>query len=379
MRPRLRATAVLVTAVVMLLGSPGSASGATYVSLGDSYASGEGAGAYERSSRECHRSPRAWPRLMGVSPADHLACSGAKVVHVLSRPQHYDGRSRRAQLVRLQAIARSSEIDTVLLTIGGNDLGFARKLAVCRFARRDCLTDRAGIDRELAGIAPKLTRAYQRVYASARARRLAVVGYPDVIPDPGEAAVRCQWLKAAKRENIEYLQRRLDETLARASAAAGAIYVSVRDALRDERSGHELCTRDSWMYPILSPRLLESVGGIPSVFRQQAHPTEDGQRALAVHVRAGLRAWQRMPGAFCSESGPDAHGHTIALYAHLVSCATAGQVRREWSEAPDHETPLEAGWRCRGNDGTAGAASVTEVRCENNGRFVRWTSTYAGR
>lgn len=286
--PRLLRVLLLTLSVLLLGAVPAPA--ATDVSLGDSYSSGEGAGSYDRRSLSCHRSRHAWPRLLGVRRGHHLACSGARIEHIVSTGQKRIGTNRRRQLHRLIEIRASSAIDTVFLTIGGNNLDFAGKVRSCRIARRDCLTDRGKIDRQLAAVAPKLTDAYERVYASAQPRRLVVVGYPDIIPNPDEPTHRCKWLTDGERENIEYLQEKLDATLAGAASAAGAIYITVRDALRsdDNRTGHELCTTDSWMFPILSLRGLRPTFGSLSAWQEQGHPTQDGQRAIASLVRLSV-------------------------------------------------------------------------------------------
>ena len=55
---------------------------------------------------------------------------------------------------------------------------------------------------------------------------------------------------------------------------AGARYVDVSDTLE----GHELCTADSWVFPI-------GVGSVPSYW---AHPTAKGQQAIADRVADAL-------------------------------------------------------------------------------------------
>ncbi len=378
MRPRLaHLPALLVAAFASLALTAPPAWAGTYVSLGDSYSSGVGAGSYDIRSLSCHRSKHAWPRLLGVRKEHHLACSGAKIEHMVSKGQKRVGLNRRKQLHRLNKISETSEVDTVFLTIGGNNLDFAGKIASCRVARRNCLTDRAKIDRELAAVVPKLANTYKRVYASAQPRRLAVVGYPDIIPNEGEQTVRCTWLKAAKRKSIEYLQEKLDATLKSATDAAGAIYIPVRDALRsdDNKTGHELCTKDSWMYPITSLRSARpTLGTLWSAWQQQAHPTKAGQRALAAEVRAGLDAWDTATGEFCWSEGPHPATGITTVYAHLVSCDVATRVRVEFYEG-EYGDRLRGNWHCRIIGGTPNTDDVPEVRCENNGRFVRWTHT----
>src|SRR5258708_34832393 len=79
-----------VTAVTTAAGaSPvGAASAVRYVALGDSYASGLGAGAYDPASGSCDRSAYAYPEQWAAANAPasftSVACSGATTSDVLS-------------------------------------------------------------------------------------------------------------------------------------------------------------------------------------------------------------------------------------------------------------------------------------------------------
>src|SRR5215469_7264422 len=96
-----------------------AATNVNYVALGDSYASGVGAGNYYSSSGSCDRSPNAYPALWAAanSPASFtfVACSGAKTSDVINS----------------QLTALNSSTTLVSLTIGGNDAGFASIMETC--------------------------------------------------------------------------------------------------------------------------------------------------------------------------------------------------------------------------------------------------------
>ncbi len=108
-----------------------------YVALGDSFQSGEGAGAYlpltDVNGNKCHRSAYAYPRRLvdaGVVTLnlDFGACSGAVINDLAvsynpNQPPYTDG---IAQLDRL-----SSSTKLVTLGIGGNDMKFAEVLESC--------------------------------------------------------------------------------------------------------------------------------------------------------------------------------------------------------------------------------------------------------
>src|SRR5690606_33667950 len=107
------------------------------VIMGDSFSSGEGAGDYHPetnrrgflggSTNLCHRSDRTY--AMGLDwpePPVLLACSGAVTDQVLGRVPTYDEPSQIARLAALDPPP-----DLVLLTIGGNNIGFGDIVADC--------------------------------------------------------------------------------------------------------------------------------------------------------------------------------------------------------------------------------------------------------
>ena len=106
-------------------GSPPSGSGSavrTVVVLGDSYSAGNGAGG---STGACYRSPRSAVRLyagaVGARVVD-ASCSGA-VVSDLVAPDR-DGNPAQDSVVDQRA-------DVVVLTMGGNDVGFGDIVTQC--------------------------------------------------------------------------------------------------------------------------------------------------------------------------------------------------------------------------------------------------------
>ena len=282
----------LLLALLLLAAAPVTAQAEVLVSLGDSYSSGEGAGSYDREAGSCHRSPNAWPRVLGVDRALHFACSGARSVNVDGVPQKRSGVNSVPQIQRLREAVAASPVGTVLLTAGGNDLHFKAKLLECRFSPSRCMSQPQSQADELAKLASRLTGLYRAIAGTPGVGRLVVVGYPEIAPDGSETVRRCSWLRRAEvRERIARFTSRLDDTLASAASKAGVTYVSVRDAL----DGHELCTKRPWMFSVVGRRHILS--------QQQGHPTEEGQRAIAAEVGARLA---RAATSF----GPSLHGWT---------------------------------------------------------------------
>jgi hypothetical protein len=96
-----------------------------------------------------------------------------------------------SQQSRLKAIAAHTDIDTVVMTMGGNDLGFRDKIIACRVRRdKHCLPDFTKIEQDLGNARDRLKIAYGDIVRQAGAR-LLVVGYPDIFPPPSRQTQNC--------------------------------------------------------------------------------------------------------------------------------------------------------------------------------------------
>lgn len=126
------------------------------VSLGDSFASGEGvprkkakrASRVEWDDRSCHRSAHAGPARAAVEleardprtsvTLIHLACSGATLTKgVLGPYPKPPGRGKqRGQVDEARELLNGQQPDAVLVSLGGNDIGFSEVIGTCaRYAR----------------------------------------------------------------------------------------------------------------------------------------------------------------------------------------------------------------------------------------------------
>ncbi|MFE0526417.1 hypothetical protein ACFW0V_02350 [Micromonospora parva] len=140
------AMAALSTAVA--LPAPASAALPTAaVALGDSFISGEGAGAYtpvvdvngvsqgfpgwtaaNNNAFFCHRSANAslhQANLPGIQNRFNLACSGGQPHDIANASQaRANGRPVASQLSQLRAVAQTQDIDLVLIGLGSNNSSF---------------------------------------------------------------------------------------------------------------------------------------------------------------------------------------------------------------------------------------------------------------
>ena len=264
------------------------------VSLGDSYSSGEGPNepwdeGTDRFFIEpigrvngCHRSALAWPRLIGVAQADHLACSGAKRGH-FEEGQEDGSPDNVGQLDRLEAIVASAPegdpVDIVVLTIGGNDLGFAKILTDCYY--KECLKRVYTVEqRKATKLRSKLRRTYEAVVSSSGGARVVVVGYPRLFSDDGDTG-NCAWLEPVELQRLNDLQIVFEGVQRNAALDAGVEFVSLYNAL----DGRELCTDRSVIEEVNPFTHLPRNG---SSWQEQGHPRAEGQQLMAAAVEEYL-------------------------------------------------------------------------------------------
>ncbi|WP_082114865.1 SGNH/GDSL hydrolase family protein [Lentzea aerocolonigenes] len=283
----MKRTVVVLTAVLAALGiapTAHAARPASLVLLGDSYASGTGAGAYQDGTAgNCWRSNnsygeqvaarlRAQGRLRSLT---NVTCSGAATAD-LSRPF----KDRPAQLDSLRR-----DTDVVLLSIGTNDIDYADYGGTC--IQADC----AGAPTEaILAKLPAMGRNVSALLTEIRKRspyaRVILVGYgrqvstsdnpPGATLDPvcGDGI-----LTAAERREGNKVADGLDATLRSTAAHKGVVFASPF-AYPDRFDGHALCEAGT---PYLRgfDALAPGQEGPEAVF----HPNQQGQAALATLVR----------------------------------------------------------------------------------------------
>lgn len=239
-----------------------------FVALGDSYTSGGGATPYD-VDLACVVSSQSWPnQLVKLEPRLHLiqnrACGGAQTKQLL---QPWPQRGRQAQISRTP----DDSVGLVAFTIGGNDLHMAQTIASCftadcagaassrkAWSYLDALQEQLVMD-----VYPALRRAYPRA-------RLIHVGYPLLTSE--DAGKSCPWLAPEERAEPTAIVNAINGAIRTAASESSRIeYVDVAHAF----AGHELCTRDSWVYDLADERAL--------------HPTAAGYAALAAVIDRALR------------------------------------------------------------------------------------------
>ena len=255
------------------------------VALGDSYTAGEMLPLNLTSQPPgCLRSPKAYPALVASALKATFvdaACSGAGVKEMTLSQRTYLGTNPP----QLSALAPDDAL--VLLTLGGDDLGFLNVLHTCMELSITHLGSGSpcesyytsgGTDQlaaKVAAEAAKMAAVLGAIHTRAPHARIVLVGYPDLFPQSGGC-----WPKVPiTNGDVAYLRgigTQLNAMLAGTAAAAGATFVNTYTPT----IGHDICQSGSVKYV---------EGLVPTSLTGPFHPNARGQAAMAAQVLAALR------------------------------------------------------------------------------------------
>ncbi|WP_328989245.1 GDSL-type esterase/lipase family protein [Kribbella sp. NBC_01245] len=188
--------------------------------VGDSYGSGEGAGDYLAGTDHsgefplarsaCHRSTKAWSRLVSPSGLNgqslgsasdafsttaelsFVSCSGAVSDNVSFAPPstdpHYLGGGQHHEVAQLQSGYIDENTNLVFVSLGGNDALFSKVLTFCIKGAFECygdvmpgdsaVLDIAERERITGDVQERVVAAVQRIHAAAPSARIVYAGYP---------------------------------------------------------------------------------------------------------------------------------------------------------------------------------------------------------
>lgn len=314
--------------------------------LGDSFSSGQGAGDYRPGTaiqgvNQCHRSDRTYTMSLGwPHPPALLACSGATTDHLRGLISH---NGERSQLARLRDL--EPRPDLVLLTVGGNDVGFGDVIRDCVLLpscqdnlispnpqldpgcrlryQREVPGDPAGHD--LDGCPPftaryadqafgrvaSLSRVLTDTYAAidravnspdaladrGRPAHIVVLTYPALLPHTAEHYSSCGLgLNPAEvrfgAELTDRLNQTIEQTVQQLRDQGRPIYAAtdVADAFQPN---HTVCNRDPHVVPVSVERAADPVLPGRQGSGEQMHPTAEGYRDMT----AALLRWSHRPDA----------------------------------------------------------------------------------
>jgi lysophospholipase L1-like esterase len=278
------AAACLATPMSASASASASALAGPIVALGDSYTAGALL-PIELSAKPigCLRSRKAYPARVAAAlgaPLTDAACSSAGIKNMTTAQSTLLGTNSP----QLGALAPNDGL--VLMTLGGDDLGFSSvfeecmKLSFTNPWGSPCQAHytSGGTDQLAAKIkaeVPKMATVLTEIAARAPRARIVLVGYPDLFPLSGGCWPRVP-ITGGDIAYLRGLEVKLNAMLAAAAKSAKAAFVNTYTPT----IGHDFCQPES---------VRDVEGLIPGSLALPFHPNARGQSALATAVLAALR------------------------------------------------------------------------------------------
>jgi lysophospholipase L1-like esterase len=250
-----------------------------YVALGDSYSAASGVLPPDPvAPLACLRSTRNYPHVIA-------AATGARLTDVTcgaAETSHFGAAQYPGVAPQLDALGPDTEL--VTMTIGGNDSGvFINSILECGVAGASTLgrgspcRDRYGSsfeDTVRTTTYPALVDALQAVRDRAPHARVAILGYPWILPATGGCFDRMP-VAEGDVPYLRSLQATLNDAVRRAAEQTGAVYVDL-DRVSE---GHDACRPIDvrWVEPVLQ--------GTNAVI---VHPNALGEARMAAQAMAVL-------------------------------------------------------------------------------------------
>jgi lysophospholipase L1-like esterase len=254
------------------LSTPGSTVvRSSYLALGDSFSSGEGAYNYvdgtDITSNRCHLATSSYSYLiasqLNLNGFHSVACSGALTKDAYDVYSQNDYNKNHSQAQQKQTINFDPEIyqnflpgyriqnnfvklnqpKVVTISMGGNDVGFAGLVAKC-LGPGTCYNtyeERLALVHEINSKFDGLTKMYSDIRSGMPSDgRLYIVGYPQLVFPGGNCAINVH-LNSEELVFAQQLVQYLDSVVHRAADYVGVRYVDVENSLY----GHRHCEVDS--------------------------------------------------------------------------------------------------------------------------------------
>jgi hypothetical protein len=263
-----------------LLAQAAQAAGSSlrYVALGDSYSAASGVLPLDLSAPQCLRSVRNYPHVIAGATGAQLkdvTCGAAETGDFFE--SQYPGLAPQLDAVK-------SDTQLVTMTIGGNDSSvFINTILDCGVAGLSTLgqgspcKDRYGSSFEdtiNTTTYPSLVKALSAVRAKASTARVAILGYPWIMPASGGCFDKVP-VASGDVPYVRGIQATLNDAVRRAAVATGSTYVD----LNTVSNGHDACQPLGvrWVEPVLQ-------GTNPVI----VHPNALGESEMAAQTMTVL-------------------------------------------------------------------------------------------
>lgn len=261
----------------------------TVLLMGDSIAAGEGAGNYwpkaENYNEDCHRSNDGMLHsVVQNARVLNTACSRAKV------PDFYPSADNPGQLAQM---VLAPEAKAVIVTVGGNDIGFPELLNDCLVdANFDCSTSAQTVERTQQGL-QKLSVSLEELFedllsaTGTSESQVFILAYPDLLAGEGT----CGRISAAERVYGITVIEELNGTLRDAATAVrmkhGTNRLEFLEATAKVIDGHGPCTEQSWVKPYGLVSLFSAMDDTQKG-QQILHPNEQGYASIGDALKPHL-------------------------------------------------------------------------------------------
>lgn len=232
--------------------------------MGDSYISGEGAYYYRSGTdtfnNRCHTSLLSYPYQQGLKfypTAKSIACSGATTSDIIFDEDDYkgqvrwqvawEGRSNKDDIsegfipgyANQNKFALAYKPQVILLSIGGNDIGFASLVKDCILFSSTChgtYEDRYEIMQQIVATYPNLVKTYKEIAVASPGVKLYVIGYPQIVATTGSCGLNVH-LNDKERLFAVQITTYLNSIIAQAASEAGVRYIDTESIFK----GYRLC------------------------------------------------------------------------------------------------------------------------------------------
>jgi hypothetical protein len=274
--------------LIVSFGQGASASGQSYVSLGDSYTSGPDIPTQETDPAGCLRSTNNYPSetaaALGLSLTD-VSCSGATTANILTTAESVS--PGPANPPQLDAVTSTTQV--VSIQVGGDDLGFTSIIENCvaltpfgpTKVGLNCKNyyDAHGVNsllNDINALEPKIVSIIQDVHTDAPGAKVFVLGYPDILPQTGA----CWPSMPFETSDALYLNQTEVELNTMLASAAGANSATYVDTYTPSMS-HNACTSEAnrWIEPI-----------VPASPAYPVHPNANGEAGMAQALETAMKS-----------------------------------------------------------------------------------------
>lgn len=295
-----------------------------YLALGDSYSSGEGDFSLETGTgnfmphtddsgpprENCHLSKTSYPYLLrdiyGIedSMMKSVACSGAMTTDVIANLSDYHGQNDRLIDVQDEDVYQATALErfipgripqiefvrtykprVITIGIGGNDAGFADRLAECVSdpyfecdAASGLNNQRERVGQAIMNNAAKLQNVYKALRDASPTSKIYAIGYPQFIQDSSAPCfLNGAFINASERHFIAEAVAQMNAVVEATAISEGIEYIDVADSL----VGGRLCEGVAHDYVTGARNELYQAIAIEDLRTFLYHPNAAGHEKIA--------------------------------------------------------------------------------------------------